>query len=345
MNSSVIHRFPKFELSYETVSHKKVFATTASVALAISMGKKYFVWFTYPNTCYLLELNKDKRIVSTSTIEIGIPQKYEFGTILYGTYSSDSSPFIAEDIYYYQGNPLANLCFGDRMGFLRDFMMAFEHTKKFVMPVMWLVNKGEELGYTIPKSAVPLSAYTPHHIQYREVTRISPYINIPIPRKGIVEQAKPVVSTTPIVQIPKFDYSKPQFRMPTVFHITADIEFDVYHVYAYGHNGLPAYCGLLGMPTYKLSVFMNALFRNIRENRNLDYIEESDDEDDFQNTDETKYVDLDKVESMECVFHQKYKKWIPVRLAPKNTNIVHISKLVFDQRRPQDTPHSKIQRR
>ena len=50
---------------------------------------------------------------------------------------------------------------------------------------------------------------------------------------------------------------------------------------------------------------MNSLFRKIRENDNLDYIEESDDEDDFQNIDEDKYVDVNKVLYMECIFNKK----------------------------------------
>ena len=39
---------------------------------------------------------------------------------------------------------------------------------------------------------------------------------------------------------------------------------------------------------------MNSLFRNIKENRNLDLLEESDDEEEFENTSLDKFVDLDK---------------------------------------------------
>jgi hypothetical protein len=38
------------------------------------------------------------------------------------------------------------------------------------------------------------------------------------------------------------------------------------------------------VPTYKCSVMMNALFRNIKENANLDLLEESDDDEEFENT-------------------------------------------------------------
>jgi hypothetical protein len=73
---------------------------------------------------------------------------------------------------------------------------------------------------------------------------------------------------------------------------------------------------------------MNGLFRNIRENKNLDYIEESDDEDDFQNTNVDKYVNLEKKINMECMFHPKFKRWVPVRVVDKSERVIHIQKLV-----------------
>jgi hypothetical protein len=141
---------------------------------------------------------------------------------------------------------------------------------------------------------------------------------------------EPKKATAPLVQLPKFEYAKPQFRKNTVFQVVADVQFDIYHLYAEGANGLPAYCGLLGMPTYKMSVFMNSIFRKIRENLNLDYIEESDDEDDFENTDDTKYVDLEKVSNIECAFHSKFRKWVPLRLVGENERAVPIGRLVYD---------------
>ena len=41
------------------------------------------------------------------------------------------------------------------------------------------------------------------------------------------------------------------------------------------------------IPDYKTSVFMNDLFRTIKENKNLDLLEESDDEEDDNDCDET----------------------------------------------------------
>jgi hypothetical protein len=56
---------------------------------------------------------------------------------------------------------------------------------------------------------------------------------------------------------------------------------------------------------------MNSLFRNIRENNNLDLIEESDDEDDFIDTRLDKYVDLNKKIQISCYYNKKFRKWVP----------------------------------
>ena len=81
------------------------------------------------------------------------------------------------------------------------------------------------------------------------------------------------------------DWAKPQYKYPTVFLVGADIQYDIYHLYAWNMNSLNAedryiYYNVAYIPDYKTSVFLNSIFRNIKANRNLDYIEESDDEED-----------------------------------------------------------------
>lgn len=65
------------------------------------------------------------------------------------------------------------------------------------------------------------------------------------------------------------------------------------------------------IPSYELSVAMNRVFRYIKENDRLDALEESDTEEEFENQDPGKYVDLTKVVPMWCVFHGRSKKWVP----------------------------------
>jgi hypothetical protein len=124
------------------------------------------------------------------------------------------------------------------------------------------------------------------------------------------------------------DFTKPQYKYTTVFQIKADIQYDIYNLYVFGKNKTPIFYNVAYVPNYKSSVFLNGLFRRIRENKNLDYIEESDDEDDFENIQEDKYVDLNKTLLMECIFNNKFKKWIPIKVVDKKSKVVHINSLV-----------------
>jgi hypothetical protein len=72
---------------------------------------------------------------------------------------------------------------------------------------------------------------------------------------------------------------------------------------------------------------MNKLFRNIKENINLDALEESDDEAEFENEKEDKYVFLDRSFKMNCQYNHKFKKWVPVSLAPKDSRIISLNSL------------------
>ena len=98
-----------------------------------------------------------------------------------------------------------------------------------------------------------------------------------------------------------------------IFQIRAQPNHDTYSLYCNNNNKLEFYCNAL-ITDYKLSIFMNSLFRNIVENKNLDLLEESDSEDIFENIDENKYVDLDKNYIFKCSYNRRFKKWVPKTL-------------------------------
>jgi hypothetical protein len=76
------------------------------------------------------------------------------------------------------------------------------------------------------------------------------------------------------------------------------------------------------IPNYKTSVMMNSIFRNIKENRNLDALEESDDEDEISDPNNSNnpnnpdkcssLVDLNKCVKMEFSFNARFKRWHPI---------------------------------
>jgi len=100
------------------------------------------------------------------------------------------------------------------------------------------------------------------------------------------------------------------------FKVKPDIQNDIYHLYDANANANANADTILGtayIPDYITSVMMNKIFRNIKENDNLDALEESDSEEEFENDKLDKFVYLDREEYMICTYHNKFKKWVPLR--------------------------------
>jgi hypothetical protein len=109
------------------------------------------------------------------------------------------------------------------------------------------------------------------------------------------------------------------------FKVTATLTPDIYNLYILENNKEIFYEYAL-IDSYKTSVFMNDLFRKIKENKNLDLLEESDNEEEFENIDLEKYVNLGKTYIIECFYNRKFKKWVPKNLA-KNNYIIDKNKI------------------
>jgi hypothetical protein len=87
---------------------------------------------------------------------------------------------------------------------------------------------------------------------------------------------------------------------------------------------------IAAIPDYKTSVMMNRLFRKIKENENLDALEESDDDDEFENMNDDKFVNLDRCVKMECMYNKKFDKYVPLKVAIQG-NI--ISRQILDSKK------------
>jgi len=118
-----------------------------------------------------------------------------------------------------------------------------------------------------------------------------------------------------------------------IFEIKAEIQNDIYSLYV-NKNGVKTWYGYACIPDCKTSIFMNKLFRNIKENEDLDYLEESDTEEDFENTNIDKYV-LNKTYNIICEYNKTFNKWKPIRVSERNneTNkeneIISYKQLIF----------------
>ena len=107
-----------------------------------------------------------------------------------------------------------------------------------------------------------------------------------------------------------------------VFIVRPDIQDDIYYLYALDHAKKEVKCGTAHIPSFDTSVMMNKLFRVIKENENLDALEESDNEEEFENDNIDKFVKLETSYNMLCQYNYKFKKWVPLRAVSNNSTII-----------------------
>ena len=121
----------------------------------------------------------------------------------------------------------------------------------------------------------------------------------------------PIIFTTPHISLGNKYKSreKNKNKNNNIFKVKADIQNDIYII----EQG--DYIDFAYIPNYTTSVMMNKLFRNIKENDNLDSLEESDTEEEFENNNLDRFVHLDRTYKMICSFNNKFKKWVPIKLA------------------------------
>jgi hypothetical protein len=337
-------RLPKLELSYETVFHKKVSALY-DVCVSIPIGKRQFAWFTYDegdDVCYLMDLARDGKIGQISQLNTACNQPLSLGTILYGTLCEIDGLkfFVADDIYYYKGIYIKQRSFGEKMGFLRDvitnhLLPQFSDISSvvFKMACMETLSEKDDIeSQAFYETAMNKSAYVSHHLQFRSTTQIMPYLNHTFKARAFTSAT---AVTEPKIYIPRndLDFGSNAYKTEAVFRVMADIQSDIYLLYAYNDAAETKFdfVDIAYIGSFKDRVFMNSLFRNIRENLNIDYGEESEDEDMFQNTNVDKYVDLKREYRMVCAFHQKFKKWVPLRTVDAKSRCVNLSQLVRTQ--------------
>jgi hypothetical protein len=340
--SYLLKRLPIFELSYETITHKKV-SDIYDIGLAVPQSKKYILWFTFyedRNVCILMELNKEKRIVRIQIPEFDFPHEFSFGTLFYGSYIHDMkndslTTFIIEDVLWYRGISLQKSLCNERLAFIHQFFQRFgsQQNRTFQIHLAHFFKVCE-----ITETDISKIPYDVHHLQYRAFSATAPYVNLPRPSPiqvlytspAQLPKVIPISKSEEILIRPppyRMNVTKAQYRYPAIFQVVADTAFDIYHLYAFGKGNTRVYYNTAYIPNYKTSVFMNSLFRNIKENRNLDFIEESDDEEEFQNKEPSKWVDLEKMISMECVYLPKFRRWVPIHVASRNSKIIHIGML------------------
>ena len=320
-------QYPQIEFSYETETHKKI-PSQYDLCLAIPHAKKFIVWFTFiggSNQCVLMELNRNKNFSNITIIKTSYElSSLYIGTIVFGSLMDDTSTinniFVVEDILTYEGISLSKMTFGKKLGIIESFLnkqLIVDSNKpplSFMLPVIWKSHINEHETSQIPLTSI---SYPLHHIQYRSLHTIAPYLNV-IPGndgKPIKEHSTKLNKCSKVAKLKnKKSYENEQTNYITTFLVKADLQTDVYNLYGYDQHKMLTFYDVAYIPNCKSSVYMNSIFRNIKENYNIDLIEESDDEDDFEDTREDKYVNSELEVVMNCVYHTKFRRWVPIQV-------------------------------
>ena len=290
--TDILKGFPKFELSYEKRLHKKV---QTDIYLTIPKGKKYFAWFkTYKrqNICYLLEI--DKRYNSIEDININISSFDKAlcsgkGTVLYGTIFSINKKkfFNIENIYYSKGNSLIYYTQYKKLKEIANIVKNYIKQASYLKNSIIFGTPIIDTNYYNLKKKLEKLPYDLYCIQYRLLYKNKPFLN---------------------------EFVKIDKTIHKIFLLKPTIVDDIYDLYFQNEDKLEKY-NVACIPDYKTSVMMNSLFRTIKENRNLDLLEESDDEEEFENINLDKFVNLEKEIKMKCVFMKKFDSWKPIQIS------------------------------
>jgi len=316
--NDLLRRLPDLKLSYDNI-HKKV---PSEMYYLIPKGKKHLVWFTYfedKKVCIFMEITPGSQ-KSIDNIYI-VPQIFEkklaLGTIFYGTLftMNENKFFSLENIHYYKGR---NVQHNDENFKLNIIQHIFNTELKQSI----ITKIGVCFGLPIIESSFDNALSCAKQLPY-EISSI---------------QNRNFHSTTNLYNstLYKTTYDTVDAD-PLIFSVKPDIQNDIYHLYVKNKsNGLELY-DIAAIPDYKTSVMMNSVFRIIKENDDLDALEESDDEAEFENMNEDKFVHLDKCVKMECVYSKKFDKYIPLKIAPQG-NI--ISRQSIQLNKSQELPNS-----
>lgn len=348
--------FPGIKLSYENITHNKVY--NSEITIAIPEGVKCFAWFTHyknKNVCLIMELNAKKNIISVKRVPCCFRSDISYGTILYGTsfIYLQTSFFTIEDIFYYKGTNVSQQTWIEKFVLFTQIMKydikQVAYNDSFIVFGMPLYSdKAEDI-----ENKVKTVPYKIESIQYRLYNKTGIYLYTPYEtfianKRNTIEPIiinpvsnttpKPVSNTNPIIakQKPNANIthkrdSSCQKIKPTksTFIVRPAIQNDVYYLYCKTDNNTePKYCNVAHIPNFASSVLMNKLFRNIKENDNLDKLEESDDEEEFENEKEDRFVNMDKTYNMVCSYNFKFKKWCPLYISKPNVDVISETELL-----------------
>jgi len=297
----LLRRIPKVELSYDKILHNKV---QSDIYMIIPKGPKAFMWITYiqgKNACIIAELGYNKCIKKIDIYNMCFDDELAIGncgTLIFGTIVNvnKNAYFSCENLHYFKNNCVTKNTLNEKIVLFKLmfslYVKQITYGNKFIIPC--------------------LPIYKQTYEQANDDIKTLPYSVYGIQCHTLNERNRTLGIHT----------IKEQFIPEGIFIVKANIDADIYDLYCFDINEKDVPHGHAMIPNYKSSVMMNKLFRNIKENFNLDLLEESDEEEEFENTSLDKFVNLKKSITMKCVYMPRFRKWQPVEVIHGKTRLI-----------------------
>ena len=335
---TLVRTFPHLSNIFESRGDQVCY--NADIALLIPKGRCCLFWFTVSedqHVCFVIDCmyvrnNLTKTLTRSSYFAIqtcfDTSLCYGDGTIMRGTHLRVNNKFVGaiEDMYYYKGRLIQSLPLYVRLemitnAFKNEIQQIRYFDKQCILSMCIPLNgdmKSEEIMRHVAAVQYPIK-----YIQFRyDKRRDSSVVNI----EPDTYNEYMLTQNTNIYR----DNNRPQLRHANTTPISEkgcivapEIQNDIYKLYTYNPSNQDSkeFYGYAGIQNYDTSVMLNKLFRNIKENDNLDTLEESDDDEDFENIAIDKYVKLNKTCRMVCCYMSKINKWIPTKLAENRQQV------------------------
>lgn len=293
-------RFPiDVELCYGKHLSRKV---PADLYQVVPAGKRCFIWFTYDkfnggNTCYIV--SNHKGAYTFEQVLASFDDELAYGTVFSGVLISspgnyDQRIFCIDFVSYYKGVYVRNNNFQKKLLTL---------SKVFNKPELSNVISEKVLKFTLPilcrtfheaQSYMGKLPYKTHGVRLINYKDKEPLGDVTLMASEIEEQT-------------------------FIFTVRPNQEPDSYSLFGIDKDtGNRKYAGKAIVCSYEQSKKLNSLFRIIRENADIDLIEESEDEDSFEDISEQKFIKRTNNIKMHCKFNLKFRKWELLSVAPLN---------------------------
>lgn len=331
ISKSIIDRFPSYnnKLCMNGIRISSVDKESQDTYYSIRpMGKKSIIWFSYYNDSLLTLLKYIDSNTNSNTSTNLSSEFYVLKTNVHNKCDAKSEAIACstpDNTLYFNNVLLLGYYTGDY--FILDNILNYNQYNYFIQTNQYASNFRMKLDLfnTVMDKIFALGNTIDLKIQlpfisdnYSEVFNNIYNIGYKPYGIGVYRDNRSYIYPLSANTDTRSNY-KNKHNKEEIFKISADIEQDTYNLYRTDiASKQDVFVGTALIDTYTLSVYMNTYFRNIRENRNLDYIEESETEDDFEDTDVTKYVNLHKSGLFLCKYNDRFKKWTPRFLMNKS---------------------------